>query len=66
MVGRGDTLRSTSQVKTKEVLAMEVTTDDAHDSEAALINDVSRLRRVSEAVMDRAYDNTEAYRLLRV
>jgi len=29
-------------VKTKEVLAMDVTTDDVHDSEAALINDASR------------------------
>ena len=41
-------------VKTKEVLAMEVTTDDVHDSEAlpALIKDASKLRRVSKAVMD--------------
>ncbi|MEM1545749.1 MAG: transposase [Candidatus Methanomethylicia archaeon] len=54
-------------VKTKEVLAMEVTTDDFHDSEAlpALIKDASKLRRVSEAVMDGAYDNSEAYKLLR-
>ena len=29
-------------VKTKEVLAMDVTTDDVHDSEAPLINDASR------------------------
>ncbi|GEM_PF-3018264 len=33
---------------------MKVTTDDAHDSEAALVNDAFRLRRVSEAVMDGA------------
>ena len=54
-------------VKTKEVLAMEVTTDDVHDSEAlpALIKDSSKLRRVSEALMDGAYDNAEAYKLLR-
>ena len=54
-------------VKTKEVLAMEVTTDDVHDSKAlpALIKDASKLRRVSEAVMDGAYDNAEAYNLLR-
>ncbi|MEM2541114.1 MAG: transposase, partial [Candidatus Methanomethylicia archaeon] len=53
--------------KTKEVLAMEVTTDDFHDSEAlpALIKDASKLRRVSEAVMDGAYDNSEVYNLLR-
>ena len=46
---------------------MEVTTDDVHDSEAlpALINDASKLRRVSEAVMDGAYDNAGAYKLLR-
>ncbi|MEM2193822.1 MAG: transposase [Candidatus Methanomethylicia archaeon] len=44
---------------------MEVTTDDVHDSEAALIKDASKLRRVSEAVMDGAYDNSEAYNLLR-
>ncbi|MEM4700389.1 MAG: transposase [Candidatus Nezhaarchaeales archaeon] len=54
-------------VKTKEVLAMEVTTDDVHDLKAlpALIKDASKLRRVSEAVMDGAYDNSKAYRLLR-
>jgi len=46
---------------------MEVTTDDVHDSEAlpALIKDASKLRRVSEAVMDGAYDNAGAYNLLR-
>ncbi|MEM1547348.1 MAG: transposase [Candidatus Methanomethylicia archaeon] len=40
---------------------MEVTTDDAHDSEALpeLIKDASKLRRVSEAVMDGAYDNSK-------
>ncbi|MEM2614641.1 MAG: transposase [Nitrososphaerota archaeon] len=52
-------------VKAKEVLAMEVTTDDVHDSEAALIKDASKLRRVSKVVMDGAYDNAEAYNLLR-
>ncbi|MEM2213281.1 MAG: transposase [Candidatus Nezhaarchaeales archaeon] len=52
-------------VKTKEVLAMEVTTDDVHDSEAALIKDASKLRRISKAVMDGAYDNSKAYKLLR-
>lgn len=44
---------------------MEVTTDDVHDLEAALIKDASKLRRVSEAVMDGAYDNSKAYNLLR-
>ncbi|MEM2304803.1 MAG: transposase, partial [Candidatus Methanomethylicia archaeon] len=54
-------------VKTKEIVAMEVTTDDFHDSEALpeLIKDASKLRRFSEAVMDGAYDNSEAYKLLR-
>ncbi|MBS7635412.1 transposase [Candidatus Bathyarchaeota archaeon] len=37
-------------VETKEILAMKATTDDVHDS---------------EAVMDGAYDNAEAYNLLR-
>jgi len=44
---------------------MEVTIDDVHNSEAALIKDASKLRRVSEAVMDGAYDNSKAYKLLR-
>ncbi|MBS7609193.1 transposase [Candidatus Bathyarchaeota archaeon] len=49
-------------VKTKEIVAIEVTMDDVHDSKAlpALINDASKLRRVSEAIMDGAYDNAEA------
>jgi len=52
-------------VKTKEVSAMEVTMDDVHDSEAALIKDSFKLRMVSKAVMDGAYDNSKAYKLLR-
>jgi len=45
-------------VKTKEVVAMEVTTDDTHDSEVLpnLIMNASRHRLISEAYMDGAYD----------
>ena len=54
-------------VETKKILAMEVTTDDAYDSEAlpALINDASKLRRISRALMDGAFDSAKTYRLLR-
>jgi len=53
-------------VKTKEVIAMDVTTDDTHDSEVLpnLIMDASRHRLISEAYMDGAYDSGKAYRLL--
>ncbi|MGC8988383.1 transposase, partial [Infirmifilum sp.] len=54
-------------VKTKEILAMEVTTDDVHDSEMlpALVEEASKRRRVAEAIMDGAYDSSKAYRLFR-
>jgi len=46
-------------VKTKEILAMEVTTDDIHDSEAlpSIMANASRHRLISEACMDGAYDS---------
>jgi len=54
-------------VKTKEVLAMYVTTDDKHDSEVlpSIIADASRHRLISEACMDGAYDSIKSYRLLK-
>jgi len=54
-------------VKTKEVLAMEVTTDDMHDSEVlpSIIANASRHRTIIEAYMDGAYDSVKAYRLLK-
>ena len=60
-------LKCTSQfVKTKEIVAMEVTTDDIHDSEAlpSLIANASRHRTIIEAFMDGAYDSIKSYRLL--
>jgi len=53
-------------VKTKEVLAMYVTTDDMHDSEVlpSIIANASRHRTIIEAYMDGAYDSVKAYRLL--
>jgi hypothetical protein len=53
-------------VKTKEVLAMDVTTDDKHDSKAlpSIIANASRHRTIIEAYMDGAYDSVKAYRLL--
>ena len=54
-------------VKIKEILAMEVTTDGIHDSKAlpSLITNASRHRLISEAFMDGAYDSIKSYRLLR-
>jgi len=53
-------------VRTREVVAMDVTTDDMHDSEVlpSLIMDASRHRLISEAYMDGAYDSEKSYRLL--
>jgi hypothetical protein len=50
-------------VRTKEVLAMEVTTDDVHDSEVlpSLIINASRHRLIYEACMDGAYDSSKNY-----
>ncbi|MGC8961037.1 MAG: transposase, partial [Candidatus Bathyarchaeia archaeon] len=54
-------------VKTKEVIAMDVTTDDIHDSKAlpTLITDAYRRRVIAKAYMDGAYDSAKAYRLFR-
>jgi len=54
-------------VKIKEILAMDVTTDNIHDSKAlpSLITNASRHRRISEAYMDGAYDSIKSYRLLK-
>ncbi|MGC8961473.1 MAG: transposase [Candidatus Bathyarchaeia archaeon] len=54
-------------VKTKEILAMDVTTDDIHDSKAlpTLITDAYGRRVIGEAYMDGAYDSAKAYRLFR-
>jgi hypothetical protein len=54
-------------VITKEVLAMEVTTDDVHDSEVlpSLIMNASRHRAIIEACIDGAYDSSKNYALLR-
>jgi hypothetical protein len=54
-------------VRTKEVLAMYVTTDDIHDSEVlpSIIANASRHRSIAEAFMDGAYDSVKAYRLLK-
>jgi hypothetical protein len=54
-------------VKTKEVLAMYMTTDDMHDSEVlpSIIANASKHRTIIEAYMDGAYDSVKAYRLLK-
>ena len=54
-------------VKTKEIVAMDVTMDDRHDSEAlpSLMVDASRHRAIIEACMDGAYDSIRSYRLLK-
>jgi hypothetical protein len=54
-------------VKTGEVVAMDVTTDDMHDGEVlpSIIANASRHRLISEACMDGAYDSIKSYRLLK-
>jgi hypothetical protein len=56
----------TVDVRTGEVIAMDVTIDDKHDSEALLsiIMNASRHRLISEACMDGSYDSEKSYRLL--
>jgi len=48
---------------THEVVSMEVTTDDTHDSKAVprLLDGAERRARVAEALMDGAYDSGEVY-----
>jgi hypothetical protein len=50
-------------VETKEVVAMEVTTDDVHDSRVfpALLEDVERHRDVDGALGDGAFDSSRFY-----
>jgi hypothetical protein len=52
---------------TKEVISMDVTTDDIPDSEVlpGLLKDASMNRDVAEAFMDGAYDTRGSYVLLR-
>jgi transposase len=52
--------------KTKEIIAMDVTTDDVHDSKVlpGLIMNASRHRAIIEAYMDGAYDSSKNYALL--
>jgi transposase len=54
-------------VRTKEVLAMDVTTDDTNDSEVlpSLIMGASRHRTIIEVCMDGAYDSIKSYGLLK-
>jgi IS5 family transposase len=50
-------------VESKEVVAMEVSTDDTHDVNAfpRLIERAEERRRISQALGDGAYDSAEAY-----
>jgi hypothetical protein len=54
-------------INTKEVISMDVTTDDVHDSEVLprLLKDASMNRDVAEAFMDGAYDTGNSYTILR-
>jgi hypothetical protein len=57
----------TVDINTKEVISMDVTTDDIHDSEVLprLLKDASMNRDVAEAFMDGAYDTRGSYTLVR-
>jgi hypothetical protein len=54
-------------INTKEVISMDVTTADIHDSEVLprLLKDASMNRDVAEAFMDGAYDTRGSYFILR-
>jgi predicted PP-loop superfamily ATPase len=54
-------------VRTKEIVAMNVTTDDIHDSKVLpeLMIDASMNRLIAEAYMDGAYDSSSSYTILR-
>jgi hypothetical protein len=54
-------------IKTKEVISMDVTTDDVHDSKVLqeLLKDTSMNRDVIKAFMDGAYDTGNSYIFLR-
>jgi len=53
-------------VRTKEVVAMEVSTDDIHDVKAfpGLVEEAERRRRIEEALGDGAYDSGMVYEML--
>ena len=53
-------------VETKEVVAMEVTTDDVHDSRLlpSLLEKAERGGRVSKVIGDGAFDSSDVYELL--
>jgi hypothetical protein len=53
--------------RTKEIIAMDVTTDDVHDSEVlpGIMANASRHRAIIEAFMDGAYDSSKNYAYLR-
>jgi hypothetical protein len=57
----------TVDTNTKEVISMDVTTDDVNDSEVLprLLKDASMNRDVIEAFMDGAYDTRGSYIILR-
>jgi hypothetical protein len=54
-------------INTKEVISMDVSTDDVHDSEVLprLLKDASMNSDVIEAFMDGAYDTRGSYTILR-
>jgi hypothetical protein len=57
----------TVDINTKEVISMDVSTDDVHDSEVLprLLKDASMNRDVIEAFMDGSYDTRGSYTILR-
>jgi hypothetical protein len=57
----------TVDTNTKEVISMDVTTDDIHDSKVLPrpLKDASMNRDVAEALMNRAYDTRGSYTLVR-
>ena len=54
-------------VETKEVVSLEVSTDDTHDSKdlPGLLDEAERHRKVSKMLGDGAYDGAEVYKDLR-
>jgi hypothetical protein len=54
-------------IKTREVVSMDITTDDVHDSKVlpGLMIDSSMNKLIAEAYMDGAYDSSSSYTILR-
>lgn len=54
------------EVESKEVVAMEVSTNDAHDVKAlpGLVEEAEGHRRIAEALGDGVYDSGKAYEIL--